>query len=466
MTYNVVENVDTSACTKKLILEVPREQLNQEVAKGFDTVRQNVILPGFRKGRAPLSLLERRFGKDVEADAVRSLIASTVETVVKDLSLPVVGEPSISDPTHEPGDPLRFTLELEYVPPFQLCDYRDHGVSIEPKEVGEAEVGRILERLRESSATLRSIEPRPAVKGDVAVVNFKAEADGAVLPDVSHERYQLELGENVHMPGFEEAVVGMTPGEQKTVSLTFPPDFHDPALQGKEALFTIDLLELKEKLLPELDDEFARDFGAEGGLSELKDRIRGNLEGEARSRAFLDARRKLADWLLERVQFSVPPSMIEGHAKYISAMQELQMERMGGSLEDLGRTSEELRASNRAEGERAARLSLILDRIAADAGITLSEEEYLNYLIHLAHERRENPEWFVQNVVKNKLQEYYRRRALENKVYNVLLGVTPPEGPQSAHIHGPECVHGHEPEPAAQQPGPSEQSQEPEIPKE
>ncbi len=466
MPYNVKENVDTSECTKKLVLEVPREDVNGEITKAYDTVRQNVVLPGFRRGKAPLSLLQKRFGKDIEADAIKTVMQSTLEALVKDLSLAVVGEPKFSEITHEGEDPLQFTLEVEHVPSFDLGDYRSHGVTVEPKEAGEAEVGRVLERLRESSASLKTLEPRPAAKGDVAVIKVKAEAEGAEVPGTSHEHYQLELGEGRHIPGFEEAIVGMSPGERKDVTLTFPPDYSEETLQGKEAVFTIELLELKEKILPALDDEFAKDFGSEGGLQGLKDRVRANLQEEARGAAFMEARRALADKLLDQVRFATPPSMVEGHTNYISAMQGMELERAGAHVEDLGRSAEELRLANRTEGERQARLSLILNRIAQDAHIDLSEEEYLNYLIQLAYERRQNPEWFVQNVVKNNLQSYYRRRALENKVYNVLLGVAPAEPQAHEHVHGPECEHEHGHEHAHAEDHPAESGSPSETPKE
>ena len=426
MAHTIVENVETSGCSRKLVLEIPREDFKQEIEKGFETVRQNVALPGFRKGKAPIGLLRKRFAKEVESDALQKLVGGTIETAVKELELHVVGEPNLADLTHENDDPVRFSLEVEFIPDFPLGEYRNHGIEIEPEEVKESQVGDVLERLRERAATLSPVEGRAAEKGHVAHIKVDATANGVPLEGASHAHYPLEIGLDRHLPGFEEAIVGMNVGDSKTVDLTLPDDYQVEDAAGKAAAFTIELLELKSKELPALDDEFARDLGPFENIGELKDRVRHDLAEEASRNAYDAARHRLEDQLIEQhTEFALPPSLVEGRRNYIGAMRAHELQRMGLSEDQLGTTVEERERENQRIAERQTRLSLLLDRIARDAEVAVTEDEYLQFLIHMSQSSGQNPEFFLENITKRDLHPYYQRLALENKVMATLLPPRP-----------------------------------------
>ncbi len=414
----IVENNDVSACVKNLKLEVEPDQLHTEVEKTYDEFSKNVDVPGFRRGHAPRKILKMRYSKHLEKQAVQQAAEEACEQAIKELGLKTSSQPVVDELGEvEEGKSFTFTVNVEHYPDFELAEYTDVQPDVDAGSVPEKEIVEQLEELRKQAASYNPpAEARAAQQGDLVSVNTVATREGEPFPEATVENITIELGSGQYLPGLEDGLIGANTGDKTDIEITLPDDYPVEANRGQTITIAAEVLEIKECILPEMDDEFAKDLGDFESLDDLKSHIQKRLEENSELRVREAAAQQARDELLQRNQFPIPPSMIEARFNYINSVQNMD-NRLSGSEGAPGEEQESgLHTKNRDQAEKESRLTLILDEIAKREKIEVTPEEYASYITQLAQRGQSDPVWYYQQIERYKLRPYYERLALEEKV--------------------------------------------------
>jgi len=421
----ILEQQDTGTCTKTLKIEVPRDEIGSELDGVYKEFIENAAVPGFRKGKAPRSIVKMKFGKHLDDEAVNKSLEAGFKRALEELDLKPVTDPEFSEIEKEKEDePVSFTAKFEYAPKVDEADYKDIKLDLPEMDVTEKEVVDALNHLRESNATYSSIDDRPVGDDDYVFISSNASIDGEPFPEATHDEIVVQIGSGQYIPGFEDAVKGMKIGEKKTIQLTLPEDYPNEEKRGLEAEFEIEAKQIREKHLAELDDEFAKDMGNFDSLDELKERIRDDLARNMVQRREDQKRGAVREELLKRNIFDVPPSMVRAQYNYINAVQDMELKRQGRSLENEAKQDEGFLARNEKTAEEEVRLSMLLHKIAEGESIELAETDYYAYVARMAQQANTDPSAYLRQISSQGMEAYYKRIALEQKVMDFILSLS------------------------------------------
>ncbi len=366
-------------------VEVDPDDVEVRIKSAAARLGQEMKIPGFRQGKVPPEIVLQRLGRQtVLSEALETSLADWYERAMLDADVNAVGDPKL-DLTELPdeGQPLRFAIEVAVRPEAKISDYRGLEVGrVEPEVPAEA-IDEELERLRQAFAKLNPVD-RPAADGDVVLIDYQGEVDGEPFEGGEAKDYLLELGAGRVLPEFEAALPGAKAGDRKEVTVTFPDDYPPEELRGKEAKFTIEVKEVREKELPELDDDFASEASEFDTIDELREfvssRIKEAMERQAEERFRSDA----LDAAAEKVTMELPDSIISARAEEMWRRLERSLAQRGIDPEVYaqaqGKSREELLADVRPDAEKALRREAALEAIADAEGIEVSEEEMLEAL--------------------------------------------------------------------------------------
>lgn len=334
-----------------------------------------IRLPGFRPGRAPLPLLRKRFRKNVLGEVLEEEIRDSVRSTMDDRGLRPAMEPKVEVTGFEDGGSLELSIAAEVLPEIEPVDFSSLELERLEAEPDDAAVDSALERLAEQAATTRAIEEkRPAQAGDTVVIDFVGRVDGEEFAGGSAEGYELELGTNSFIPGFEDQLVGVEPGAKASVQVTFPADYGAEHLAGKDAVFDVTLHEIRERQPAALDDALAERFGCEN-LAELRSRIQDRIVAEYRAVARNRLKRDLFDRLEDMHEFEVPPGLLEEEFNAIWAQLKQQLEGPNAEEAREGKTDEELEEEYRTVARRRVRLGLLLSEVGRRNNISINQDE-------------------------------------------------------------------------------------------
>ncbi|NLJ75264.1 MAG: trigger factor [Firmicutes bacterium] len=365
----------------RLTVDIDADTLEEAIEGAYRRVVRQVNIPGFRKGKAPRKIIEMNYGIGVFLeDAIDILLPKVYQHALEETEIRPVDQPDLDVERMEPGEGATFVFEVDVYPEIELGTYKGLEAEKEIVEITDEDVMNILKQQQERSAELIVVDSREDVQeGDFAIIDFAGFVDGEPFSGGAAEDHMLEIGSGQFIPGFEEQLIGTNVGETKDIAVTFPEDYHAEHLAGKEATFKVTVKELKEKLLPELDDEFAKDISDKETLDELKALIRKNLEDDATRRTAAKLENILLQQIAESSQVEIPQSMIEHQAEHLvqnffqSMMyQGIDEERY---LELTGMTKEELRSEFEPQALTQITNDLILAAVAEKEGITISDEE-------------------------------------------------------------------------------------------
>jgi trigger factor len=365
---------DISTVKKKLHIQVDPDAIAQEMVKAVANVAKKAKIPGFRPGKAPKSVVERHYAMEIESEVMNNLITASYLQALQEHNLSPVDTPNITNIS--PFDrkaPLNFTAVVEVRPNIELGTYD----SIEVKEttiaVTDEEVNQTIDRLREMYAQLEVVEGRPLEKTDTAIIDFEGYREGKTIPGAKAADYMLSLGSNSLIPGFEDQLVGMNRGETREIKVMFPEDYNNKDLAGKDATFTVTLKEIKKKVLPELNDEFAKDIGNNASVDELKEGIKKDIEYRKKNDQASAQREELLSKLVDAHTFDVPPGMVERELQSMARSQATRLARQGVDVKsfDFSKFSEE----NKPLAEKRVKGILLLDLIAEKEKIEVTEQE-------------------------------------------------------------------------------------------
>lgn len=301
----------------KLNIQVPAERVSLAFDKVYKGIQRNATIKGFRKGKAPLNTIKMAYADQVRQDVLNDLISDTYQSALAEHALKPIGYPKIHFEEFMESAAFQFSAEFEIRPKVEVKNYENLSVEKEILEVSDTRIQEVLENIRQSqSSTAPILEDRAAQDGDIADINFEGFVDGAPLENGSAQNQPLEIGAKRFIPGFEEGIVGMKPGTEKELHLTFPTDYH-AAVAGKAVLFKIKLNGLKKKVLPELNDEFAEKSGRFKTLAEFKEAIRKDIEDSEEKRIRDDLRNRILKALVAQNPVEVPRGLADQQKEMI-----------------------------------------------------------------------------------------------------------------------------------------------------
>jgi trigger factor len=378
---------DIGPSRKRLQVEVDAPTVQAEIDRAFTVVGRQARLPGFRPGKAPRRVLERMFGDQVRREVLGRLVEESFHHAVHEHRLAVIGAPEIDADVLAPGEALRYSATIDVRPTIELADLGNLDVVRPSAVVPDEEVQGVLASLRESVAQLHPITDRDVVEaGDVVSLNLASRLEGA--EPVRREGVLVEAGGGSFPLALERQLVGQHRGASLTLQVPYPPEYPNPSLAGRAVDFDVEIVDLRAKELPPLDDEFARDHGRSDTLDALRARIRGDLERQAQERADSAVREAILDQLLARHPFQVPAALVDRRCEAMLAALDVRMPPGMSEEEAAGR----LRAQIRPRAERDVRADLLLDAIAEREGLVPDDDAVSREIEALATQEQQSPE--------------------------------------------------------------------------
>ena len=376
-------NVTATPAPKSSVIlevEVPAERLDRAVGEAVRALSKRTRVAGFRPGKAPRPVLERVLGEGAVLDeAVDRLVqASYRDALIEQAILPLTNA-DVEIVQAEEGKPLIFKATVQIRPEVELGDYKNFNFKPDIETIDDAKVDKVIEELRDQNATLSPVEERGAQKGDYAVIKYEGTRDGTPFDGGTAERMPLIIGEDRLIPGFEDNLVGLEVGGTKGFDITFPDDYMEESLAGKEAHFEVELRELREKIPPDLDDDFARSMGDFADLAALRSEIKQRLERNALDRARHEFADRIIDYAIANATLDLPDVLIDQEVEVMHDEFRGSLARQGISeeayLKVTGKTDADLHGDFRPDAEKRVKVLLVLSKIAEAEGVTIDDAE-------------------------------------------------------------------------------------------
>ncbi len=409
-------NIETpSALRRKITIELEPDEIKRELDRAYNQLKRSVQLKGFRPGRAPRNLLERFFGDQVRGDVIQKLQKEYTDKALEENDLQPVVEPELVTEESDLKKPqVRFTATFDLKPQIEVKDYQDLKVPKATVEVAEDQVGQALERLRERSGTLHKVERRVVQPGDFVLASFEAFEGDRPLPNSKFEERIVRVSSDELRHGLDELLAGTEIGSEVRKSRSYPADYYERDIAGKNVEWRIKATDIYERVLPKLDDEFAKDQGEYQSLAELRAEMRRQLERRAGEEADARARQGLLDLIIERNPLEVPESLVAREQRNLELETATALEALGmpreAALERARQEQEDLKA----KAEKRARSALIVDAIAAQENVEVTADEVAERIATLVtqgggHQRERLADFYSHQENRDALAQVMRR---------------------------------------------------------
>ncbi len=372
----------------KLTIEVPYEEFDKAVDQAYKKNKNKINVPGFRKGKVPRQMVEKMYGKDVFfEDAANIIIPDAYSKAYDECEEEIVSSPKIDVVQMEADKPFIFTAEVALNPSVKLGEYKGIEIELLDTEVTEADIYEQIQQERNRQARIVTVEGRAIKEGDTAVIDFEGFIDGEAFEGGKGENYSLEIGSNSFIAGFEEQLIGKNTGEECDIEVTFPEDYHAEHLAGKPAVFKCKIHEVKEKQLPELDEEFADDAGFDS-VEEYKEDVKKKLVEKREKESKEQKEDAVIDAIIEKAEMDIPEPMIETQQRQLIDEFAQQLSMQGLSLEQYfmftGMNRDMMMEQTKPRAEKKIKARLVLEAVADAEKMEVSEEEYENELKDMA----------------------------------------------------------------------------------
>ncbi|MCR4867043.1 MAG: trigger factor [Lachnospiraceae bacterium] len=373
----------------KLTIEVPFEELDKAIEKVYQQQKSKISIPGFRKGKVPRAMVEKMYGKGVFLeDAANQIIPDAYEKAYDECGEEITSTPKIEAVQLEPGKPFIFTAEVALKPEVTLGKYKGVKVDKVDTSVTDAEIDEAIEKERENNARSINVTDRPVKDKDDTIIDFDGYVDGVAFAGGKGENYPLTIGSGAFIPGFEEQLIGKNIGEECEVNVTFPEDYHAEDLAGKAAVFKCVVKEIKEKELPELDDEFASEVSEFDTLKEYKEDIKKNLS-EKKIKNAQDAKEEaVVDAIIADAKMEIPDAMLETQQRQMIEEFAQNIKQQGLSFEQYlqftGMSTDKFMDQVKPQAEKRIKSRLVLEAIVKAENIEVTDEDYDNEIKEMA----------------------------------------------------------------------------------
>ena len=449
-----VNITDLSPCKKQLRIEIDAETVNAKfdaVAKDF---RRHAHLPGFRPGKAPLANVMRSYGDKIGEEAKRTLMSDSYAKALKENELRPVIMPEVEELQFGHGKPFQYLATLEVTPAFEMPEYIGIEVEKERRSVNDADIAKALDTLREQRVSYADMD-RPVVEDDFIVVNFTGTIDDKPITDLikvargltEQKNFWLHKTQNPLIPGTVEALIGSSKGDKKTVTVTIPDDFVYEEIVGKEAKYEIEVVQVKEKSLPELDDKFAKGFGAES-MDKLREGVENDLKNELEYSKKKSIRNQCVDKLLSAVNCDLPETIVNEATRAAVHNIVQQNHQRGVGKEIIEENKDKIYANAKTDAEVRVKANYILSKIAEKEGIKVTDQELSRQVAAMAAQQKVKPQKLAQQLKDNGTIYQVQEEIMNAKVIDLLeekAKVTEIDPkPEAEHTHSHEHGEGHD----------------------
>lgn len=369
---------DISPVKKKLLIEIDSKEVDKKLNQAYGEIRKTAKIPGFRPGKVPRKILETYFGNQVIDDVTRGLISESFPKAVDEIKTFPLGQPILEKEALKQGQDFNYSAIIEVRPEFEVKDYLGLDVEKEMFSISEEDVQKRLEEIREANGKMASIEEERLIRdGDFVIVDYKGFEDGRPMEDVKSSNLLVKVGKNDFHPKFDEALIGLKKEDETEVGIDFEENFYHTKLAGKSVNFKIKIVDIKELVLPELNDEFAGNLGAElKDLDGLKDELKKAITSQEEKRIDGELKRRLLEKISEGIDFELPQVLIDAEIDFSARRLNDNLERSGSSLEKAGISEAGLKKEFRPASEKRVREMLILDRIAKQDQIDIDDDDF------------------------------------------------------------------------------------------
>ena len=417
-----VVETNSDSLLKDFKVTVAAADIEARIDSRLSEVGQDARIPGFRPGKAPVSVLKQRFGPAVRGEVLEAALRDSTQELLAERGLRPASQPQIEVKSYEEGDDLEYDLSVELLPDIGEVDFTL--IELEQVKVSatDTEIEETLQRLADQNKQSQVVEAARAAKtGDIVVVDFVGRIDGEAFDGGTGEGIQIELGADQFIPGFEDQLIGATADQSLDVSVTFPQDYGSAELAGKDAVFACEVKELREPIATELNDDFSTTLGLES-LDALKAAIREQLDGEYAQHTRATIKRELLDKLSDAYEFDVPPRMLDSEFEQIWRQVEEAREKDTMDAEDKDKSEDDLRAQYRTIAERRVRLGLLLSHVGEANELTVTQEEVNRAIMEQARQLPGQEQQVIEFFRSNtEAQASLQAPIFEDKVVNFIL---------------------------------------------
>jgi trigger factor len=431
--------------SKTLRVELPPERLDAAINEAVRHLSQRTRIAGFRPGKAPRPMVERALGEGaVLEDALDHLVGKAYKEALIAHDILPLSNAEVEVEQGIEGKPVIFTATVQVRPEVTLGDYKGFNFQPEIESIGDAQVDKVIEELRDQNASLAPVEDRGAKAGDYAVIGYIGTRDGVAFDGGSSNRMPLILGDERLIPGFEEHVMGLRPGESRGFDITFPDDYGEPSLAGQVAHFEVELKELREKILPAADDDFAQSMGDFTDLADLRVNIRERLGRNALDRARHEFADKIIEYATANADLELPDVLIDQEVEVMHDEFRVSIARQGVTeeayLKAVGKTDADLHAEFRPNAEKRVRVLLVLSKVAEAEGLSISdaavEAEVERARVRYGKDRK-TIAYFESERGRSFIRSTLRRSRVVEQLIDEWLGAHP-EHPPLPHLEDDE----------------------------
>ena len=409
----------------KLTFTVPAEQFDEAMQKAYLKMRGRINVPGFRKGKAPRSLIERMYGEGVfYEDAFDLIFPEIYQEAVKAEDIHPVDQPNIDIDEIGAGKELKFHLEVFVRPDVELGEYKGLSVEAEQQKVTDAMIDARIAQDQDKASRTIDVEDRPVQKGDTVKLDYAGTIDGVAFDGGTAQNQTLEIGSNRFIPGFEDQMIGMQIGEEKDLNVKFPDEYHSAEVAGKDAVFHVKVNGIQTVEKPELDDDFAADISDFDTFADYKSDVVKRLTERIERSNENAAKNALVEKAVENAKVDIPQAMIDSQGDYMIREMEMQIMYQGMRLDDylkyMGMTREALKAQNEPEAIRRVKNELVIDAIRKAEGIEPTEEDIEKQTAEQAKMYGQDPEDFKKGLTDEQ-KEYLKEDAAIARVLDLLM---------------------------------------------
>ena len=407
----------------KLSFEIEAEKFDEAMKKVYAKTAKYFNIPGFRKGKAPMQMVEKQYGSSIfYEDTFNELVPDIYDKAIKENNIDAVSRPQIDIQQMEKGKNLIFTAIVQVSPEVKIGKYKGIELNKIEYNVSDEDIEHELGHMQEKNSRLITIEDRPVETKDIAVIDFEGFVDGEAFKGGKAEKHELEIGSNTFIPGFEDQIIGMKVDEEKDINVKFPEEYFSKDLAGKDATFKVKLHEIKKKEFPKLDDEFAKDVSEFDTLEELKNSIKEKIQTENDSRAKYELEENAIKTVCENTPIDIPSAMIENEIENMMQDIKVRLSYQGLNIEQylkmINKTEEDMRNEFKEQAERAVKSRLVLEAVAKAEKIENSEEEIAEKIKEMAKNYGKKEEEVLKN---EQLRKYVEENMKTEKAIKFIV---------------------------------------------
>jgi trigger factor len=418
---------DLGPCKKLLRVEVEPEKVEEkflEISAGF---QREARLPGFRPGKAPKDMVAKRYDREIQDEVKNKLINEGFRKAVKDNDFSVVGRPDVEEIQFGRGQAMQFAVTTEIAPQFELPEYKGLTALRDNTRVTPEDIERALRLLADQRTDYQTVA-RALKTGDVAVINYTGTCEGKPLTEIAptarglteKKNFWVTVDATSFIPGFGDQLAGMTAGDKRTVNVDFPADFVVPQLAGKKGVYEVELVEVKEKVVPALDEAFAKAYGAEN-LEKLREGVRADLQNELNTKQSRAIRQQVAQTLLDKIQTALPESMVEHETRNIVYTIVHDNTQRGTPKDVIDAQKDQIYATANGAAQQRVKAALVFQRVAEKEGVRVEQMDLLRRLQEMATQYKVPADKLYKDMQKNGRIEEIAQQILNEKVVDLLV---------------------------------------------